>query len=101
MKQKLQQKHQLMREFMEFQKERQKTYYESSNKVLNYNIGENVLVSTDSESNINPEDQTEAENVINPLHNTKDASENSARTSVPKPLSDKLSQGKSRVTRFC
>ena len=44
MKQKLQETHQLMRESMHVEQERQKTYYDRSKYGPNYKVGEEVLV---------------------------------------------------------
>ena len=44
MKQKLQETHQLMREYMDVEQERQKTYYDRSKYGPNYKVGEEVLV---------------------------------------------------------
>ena len=44
MKQKLQETHQLMREFMDVEQERQKSYYDRSKYGLSYKVGEEVLV---------------------------------------------------------
>ena len=75
-KQKLQEAHQLMGEFIDVEQERQKTSCDRSENGPKYKIGEEVLVSTDSESNIKSEDQTEAQTVINPLSDTNGASDN-------------------------
>ena len=44
MKQKLQETHQLMREYMDVKQERQKTYYDFSRYRSSYTVGEEVLV---------------------------------------------------------
>ena len=44
MKQKLQETHQLMREYVDVEQERQKTYYHCSKYKQNYKVGEKVLV---------------------------------------------------------
>ena len=44
MKQKLQETHQLMREYMDVKQERQKSYYDRSKYGLSYKVGEEVLV---------------------------------------------------------
>ena len=44
MKQKLQETHQLMREYMKVEQERQKTYYDRRRYGPNYKVGEEVLV---------------------------------------------------------
>ena len=44
MKQKLQETHQLMRNYMDVKKERQKTYYDRNRYEASYKVGEEVLV---------------------------------------------------------
>ena len=44
MKQKLQETHQLMREYMDVEQERQKSYYDRSKFGLSYKVGQEVLV---------------------------------------------------------
>ena len=44
MKQKLQETHQLMQEYMDVEHERQKTFYDGSKYGPNYKVGEEVLV---------------------------------------------------------
>ena len=44
MKQKLQEKHQLMRQYVDVKQERQKTYYDRSRYGPRYKVGEKVLV---------------------------------------------------------